>query len=273
MNCSPNTKVSSKCKSCFDKNDLLQIVSAFNKKNKKKNITIKTKNKTQIQLWNDLRKKLSSTCKKEVCWIDQDFLSSPIKQTLKEKFKPLYPPEWKKNKTAWLSTTDINEVMIQYEKLYKNFAFFGPVPVDCPNGIHCELTTLNPLKLKKNNIDIIGIIFNLDYHHQSGSHWVALVIDTTSSPYYIDFFDSYGEEPHRLIKKFMEDMDKKISKDTKTIQMYNNKRHQFGHSECGVYSMNYILQRLKGKTPADLTNNIIKDKVMNEMRKYLYRPD
>jgi hypothetical protein len=68
-------------------------------------------------------------------------------------------------------------------------------------------------------------------------------------------------------------MDKKISKDTKTIQMYNNKRHQFGHSECGVYSMNYILQRLKGKTPADLTNNIIKDKVMNEMRKYLYRPD
>ena len=54
-----------------------------------------------------------------------------------------------KNKYTWLSTTDINAVMKQYERMYDNFAFFGPVPVDCPNGITCELTYLNPLELKE----------------------------------------------------------------------------------------------------------------------------
>lgn len=270
MNCAPGVKVSSKCKSCFNKQDLLRIIKAYNKNNPTKKISIK--NKGQIQLWNDLRKALSSSCNKEVCWMDQNFIDRNTKNKLIEKFKPKFPEEWKKNKNAWLSTTDINEVMKQYEKLYKNFSFFGPVPVDCPNGIHCELSSLNPIELKKkNNINLIGIVFNLDYHYQSGSHWVALVLDTSKTPYYVDFFDSYGEEPHHLIKKFMDNMTSKIEKDGETVQIYNDKRHQYGHSECGVYSMNYILERLKGKTPSQLTKKIIKDSVMNEMRKYLYR--
>ncbi len=269
MNCAPDVKVSSKCKSCFNKNDLLKIIKSYNKKNPKDKISIKNKN--QVQLWNDIRKKLSSSCNKEICWLDQDFIKSN-KSSLIEKFKPKYPDEWKKNKHTWLSTTDINKVMIQYEKLYKNFSFFGPVPVDCPNGIHCELSNLDPIHLRKSkNINLIGIVFNLDYHYQSGSHWVALVIDTNKSPYYVDFFDSYGEEPHELIKKFMDKMTSKLEKENKTIQIYNDKRHQFGNSECGIYSMNYILERLKGKSPSQLTKKIIKDSVMNEMRKYLYR--
>jgi hypothetical protein len=270
MNCAPSVKISSKCKSCFNKQDLLRIIKAYNNKNPKHKIPIK--NKGQIQLWNDLRKALSSSCNKEVCWMDQDFVNRDTKKNLIEKFKPKFPIEWKKNKNAWLSTTDINEVMIQYEKLYKNFSFFGPVPVDCPNGIHCELSSLDPISLhRKNNINLIGIIFNLDYHYQSGSHWVALVIDTVASPYYVDFFDSYGEKPHHLITKFMDNMTTKLQKGGETIQIYNDKRHQFGHSECGIYSINYILERLKGKSPSELTKRIIKDSVMNEMRKYLYR--
>ena len=272
MNCSPDVKVSSKCKSCFSKNDLIKMIKLYNKKNPSKKIIIK--NKSQIQLWNILRKSLSSTCNKEVCWVDQNFIDMNTKSNLIKKFKPKFPEEWKKNKNTWLSTTDINEVMKQYERLYRNFSFFGPVPVDCPNGIHCELSSLDPIYLnKKNNINKIGIIFNLDYHYQSGSHWVALVIDTSKSPFCIDFFDSYGEEPHHLIKKFMDNMKTKLEKEKQTIQIYNDKRHQYGHSECGVYSMNYILERLKGKSPYQLTKKIIKDSIMNEMRKYLYRLD
>ena len=37
------------------------------------------------------------------------------------------------------------------------------------------------------------------------------------------------------------------------VKIYNDKRHQFGHSECGIYSIHYLLQRLKGKTPYDFT--------------------
>ena len=51
----------------------------------------------------------------------------------------------------------------------------------------------------------------------------------------------------------------------------NNKRHQYGGSECGVYSMNYIIERLKGKKHHNVTKRKIPDKLMNDMRKFLYR--
>ena len=268
MDCAPDVKKRcKKCKSCFDKNDLIKIVKAYNKKNPSKKIIIK--GKTHTQLWNAIRKALSKKCNKEVCWMEEDFLKG---SKLIERFKPKMPSEWKKNKYTWLSTTDINAVMKQYERMYDNFAFFGPVPVDCPNGITCELTYLNPLELRrKNNTTMIGIIFNLDYHYQSGSHWVALMIDMSKSPHYIDYFDSYGEEPHKLIKQFMNQMYDKIKSSDETLRIINDKRHQYGHSECGIYSINYLLERLKGRSPYDLTKYVIKDSVMNEMRKYLYR--
>jgi hypothetical protein len=270
MNCSPKIKKKcKKCKTCFDKSSLVKIAKAYNSQNKKKIII---DNRSSTSIWNQLRSAMAKDCENEWCWIDQDFVKKlGNKKILKETFIPKMPAEWKKNKYTWLTTTDINAVMKQYEDVYNNFSFFGPVPVDCPNGIHCELSNIDPLKLHKGGLTKIGIIFNLDYHYQSGSHWVALVIDTSSNPYSIDYFDSYGEKPHNLITKFMSQIENKINKGNKTIKIYNDKRHQHGHSECGVYSMNYILQRLKGRSPYELTKRIIKDSVMNEMRKYLYR--
>ena len=269
MDCAPNVKKSKKCKSCFEKNDLIKMIKAYNKKNSSKKIKIE--NKSHKQLWNSLRTALSKKCDKEICWLDEDFVRSN-KGRLLSRFKPKMPEDWKKNKHAWLSTTDINEVMKQYERKYDHFAFFGPVPVDCPNGISCPLTTLDPLKLRNNKgITMIGIIYNLDYHYESGSHWVAMMIDLSRTPHYIDYFDSYGEEPHELIRKFMNQMHSKIKSSGPVIKIVNDKRHQYGHSECGVYSINYLLERLKGRTPYDLTKDKIKDKVMNEMRRYLYR--
>ena len=40
-----------------------------------------------------------------------------------------------------------------------------------------ELCTLNLNSVKKRNKKRIGIVFNLDKHNESGSHWVAMFID------------------------------------------------------------------------------------------------
>ena len=53
---------------------------------------------------------------------------------------------------------------------------------------------------------------------------------------------------------------------------YNKKRHQYGGSECGVYSMNFIIESLKGKTIADIQKEKITDNHVNLLRNYLYRP-
>ena len=52
------------------------------------------------------------------------------------------------------------------------------------------------------NINIYKDIFNLDYSWMAGSHWVALYVDMNRSKD-ICFFDSYGSNPPKEIKKLI----------------------------------------------------------------------
>ena len=58
----------------------------------------------------------------------------------------------------------------------------------------------------------------------------------------------------------------------KHIYEYNKKRHQYGGSECGMYSMNFLIESLKGKSLMDIENKAITDREVNLLRNYLYRP-
>ena len=258
---------------CYSKSSLETIAKEYNKKFPNNRIVISGKGKAE--LWRELRKKLSNQCNQEWCWIDQNFMSrTKAKQIAKEAFRPKMPDSWKKNKYAWLATDDINSVMEQYEEEYPNFIFMGAVPIDCQTLSFCQLYNFDVVKLYRNGIKRIGVIFNLDYHYQGGSHWVAVFIDLDK---YCDvtYYDSYGKPPPKLISNFMEniinDCQQIKSLRNKVKTDYNKKRHQYGYSECGIYSQNYLIQRLKGKSLKEATEKKIPDKLMNEMRKYLYR--
>ena len=238
--CAPGVK--DKHSSCYSKENLVLMIKEYNKKHPKNKITIGKK--TKPQLLKELRNKLSNKCNTEWCWIDQDFLNKNKAQKIaKETFRPKMPEHWKKNKYAWLATDDIEVVMDQYEDLYPDFIFLGAVPVDCPKLSFCQLYKLDVQKLYKNGIRKIGIVFNLDYHYQSGSHWVAVFVDLDKHKD-ITYYDSYGEKPPALIDNFMNDIYHKASNirglNNKLKIDYNKKRHQYGFSECGIYSQNYI---------------------------------
>ena len=102
---------------------------------------------------------------------------------LKKSFKPIKPKSWNSNKFEWLSTTDIENVIKQYENEYPNFRFIGAVPIDFDStyGVgQCIVNELCKINLKKMllaKIFQIGIVFNLDKHDQDGSHWVSMFID------------------------------------------------------------------------------------------------
>ena len=53
---------------------------------------------------------------------------------------------------------------------------------------------------------------------------------------------------------------------------WNKKKHQFGGSECGVYSMNFIIESIKGNKLPDIENKKISDYSVNVLRNYFYRP-
>ena len=205
-------------------------------------------------------------CNNEVCWINSSFIKKMNNDDISNyTFKPKGP----KGKYDWLSTTDIEDAMFQYEEKYKDFKFLGAVPYD-----FAELSDLLPYNLKvKNLIDEgknrIGMVINLDPHYKSGSHWVSFYTNLKKRQVY--FFDSYGSKPgkniSRFVKKFYHNMKGggKYSDDDLDIR-YNKIRHQFNNSECGVYSMNFIIRLLGDETFDNITNNITKDADMNACR-------
>ena len=52
---------------------------------------------------------------------------------------------------------------------------------------------------------------------------------------------------------------------------YNQNRHQYKNSECGVYSLNFIIKLLEGKSFDELTKIKISDDEINKQRDILFR--
>ncbi len=268
--------IKKKSKSCYSKESLIKIADAFSRKYPDKKII--TTGKTPMQIWNEIRNRLSGVCANdEYCWKQQDFVKK-LRNTEIElyTFKPRFPKEWIKNKYTWLNTYDILYVMKQYEKMNPDFMFNGVIPSDCPTKITCELSNLDIKKMIGSGIKKYGVVYNLDTSEQSGSHWTALYVehDPKTKKAEIDFYDSYGSKPIPLIKKFIIDLKSKYEKvGFKPFLVYNDKRHQYGGSECGLYSMNFILERLHGGSMYDISKRDIPDKDMTYLRKVLYYLD
>jgi len=255
---------------CYSKGSLIKIAREWNKTNPR-DIPIKIEDQPKKSLWTQIQQKMSKSCgKDEHCWKKQEFVKK-MKDTEIElyTFKPTYPKSWISNKYTWLNTYDIYYVMKQYEKTYDDFMFLGPIPSDCPTKIHCELTNLDLIKLKNHGINKVGIIYNLDTSSQSGSHWVAVYIDNKNNE--INYYDSYGSMTIPLINQFIKKLvEKYYTHNIKPTVIYNDKRHQYAGSECGMYSMNFILERMHGTTMYDITKMTIPDEKMNYLRKLLY---
>lgn len=274
--CSPDKSGSDG--TCYSKDDLLLLINLYNRKNK--NNTIVVKNKSKKQLWKALNEKLKSECNQEWCWLEQNFVPDPYAKVLKnETFRPEKPKGWKRNPYMWLNTIDIRNVMKQYEKKYPSFVFIGPVPSDCPSGITCALSNFKvDVLVNKLNKTKLGVIFNLDPHNKPGSHWVGMFSDFNEPS--ISYFDSVGLPPPKSIKNFLTNLKSSIEtywlKDKQkkvNVPIYvNETQFQFGSSECGVFSMFFIIDHLRGKGVEVQKPHKVTDKKMNQLRKVYYRP-
>ena len=222
-----------------------------------------------------------------------------VNEMIKYAFKPNKPngEKYKVNKKtgeviddAWLSTVDIRNIIKQFEILFKDeFIFKGPVPIDtykctlnnkqwCSSLLIQEVTSIDIGKFNKDGIKCIGIVFNLDDHTENGSHWVSLFIDIKNEA--IDYFDS--AKKHKSVKDIPSDILKYIKyiqqlgekENIKFKIRYNKINHQKKNSECGMYSIYFIVKRVLGEDYNNLVNNknkIITDLQMNKLRKLLYK--
>lgn len=253
--CAPGNQ--EKCShTCFRKEHLINMAKIL----KKKGYKIKTTG-TKHQLWDNIKKVLGKKCD-DMCMLKK------MNMNENEIFKPKMPNSWKNNMNEWLSTTDINKVMKQYENIHKDFIYFGALPSDCPTSFYCSLSNLNLQKLLNNGINKIGIIYNLDPHDKPGSHWVGMFIDNKNKE--IDYYDSYGDDIEtRTIKRFKNKLMKQMGRGS--VYKYNYKRHQYKNSECGIYSINFILNRLKGWSMDKIIKKTPRDDEIQKLRSKFYR--
>ena len=278
--------------SCFTLEDLKKISIAFNihldngkVKGSKINIT-DNKKKLLKQLTKNLDK-----CKDQICWLKQDFINEMNDKYILNTFRPDGP----EGKFEWLNTLHINDVMSQYEDKYNDFKFFGAVPIDFDDLPFVGIREINYDDLYNSGTKKIGFVFNLDEHWQSGSHWVALFSDLDKNQIY--FFDSYGLRPEKRIRKLVERIskwcysknfcknecselnlsDSYMNKDyknrieSKLNVEYNHNRHQYKNSECGVYSLNFILRLLNGESFKNITENGLLDDDVNKCRDIYFK--
>jgi hypothetical protein len=286
--------------SCFTKDLLVKIISLYNN-NYADQIQVGN-GANKRDLWEAIQSKMYKRCgNDETCWIEQGFLKK-VQPDLEQYFKPLAPL----GRYQWLSTDDIDNVMRQYADKYKDFKFAGPLPMDFMSLRDKDSIYLQQLDLNREaskGYRNIGIIFNMDPSTESGSHWVSLNIDLNKkeihyfdsygnksnedNQYRLPYYDSYGEYhrekkisiPNEIQKFVFQTMKRMVGSNTGNTEngmkmpytlRINSIQHQYANSECGIYSMLFLLKS-RSSSFDQITQDIITDEVANQARNTLFR--
>ena len=269
MYCSPSHHKYSKKGTCFSQHELDEIRKEINEI-EKKDIISKRAPKKQIDMY------FKNVCKdNEYCWLEH--LSYQTRRKLEIAFRPKKPNSWYSNPRTWLSNYDIDKVMAQYELLYTDFKFLGVHPLDfatkengyCIGKNMCTFDIRNLGKKKQ-----FALVINLDYHNESGSHWVAIYCSLypRKPNFGIYFYDSTGNPPLKEIEKFMSIIKENVIRDFKPSTAskfhveYNRTQHQFKNTECGMFCMVFLTQCLKNIEFNDIGNRMKNDDDINKIR-------
>lgn len=123
-------------------------------------------------------------------------------------------------------TNEEIEAFISCLKLPSDFEFLGVFPAD--------IKLILP-RVKK----YYGVILNTHPKTKRGEHWVGIFINTVTK--HIEYYDSYGKLPNKLITQF-------INSFSGYTVIYNTTVHQKGKTACGLYAIRFIILKAL-KTP------------------------
>lgn len=233
--------------------------------------------KSPVSLRKSLEMHLNVNPGNELSFVNALPLNDSEKDYLRSTYlRPAQPPKWRDDPDMWLDSTNIENVMKQYEDAYPSFEFMGPFPIDfaAPDPYkksstqQCLIKEICELRVKdaiRNGTKYIGIVYNLDPHFKDGSHWVANFIDIPAHKCY--YFDSYGYEPPKQVSRFMKWL---TTQDPQMKLSYNAHRFQHKDSECGMYSLYFIIRMLMGDDFKPFCRREPPDSTMLDLRDWLF---
>jgi len=278
LQCSPKDKNKINKFSCYTDETLIKLRDLWNERHPDN--LIKTNNTQEIH--KKLANNLSNVCNKESCWLKQKFTNHKLDDQFSDSFAPESPDEWKKNPNEWLTSSDIINVMKQYEKAYKCFDFIGPSPIDFDTKkmfgecVWDELCNFNLAEQIKDGKTKIGMIFNTHPHTKPGEHWLSMFINIKKGK--IFFFDSVGnkipEQIMALVNRIIEQGNNLNPKINFIFDQNYPVEHQYENTECGIYSLYFIIHMLEDKiTEHYLKTHILRDEYIEKFRKIYFNDD
>lgn len=275
LNCSPKPKDQLNQYSCYSDNSILKLRNKWNARHPDSKIT----SRSPKEIHQQLTKLMKNVCNNEACWLNQSGAFGHINtdSELTESFAPMSPPEWKNNPNEWLSSVDIMNVMKQYEKAYPCFDFMGPSPINFDTKklhgecVWNELCNFNLQRQIEKGKTKIGIIFNTDKDTGPGQHWISMFINIKKKM--IFFFDSVGEPAPKQIMVLVKRIQEQGNALGMEFKFDSNEgiEHQYGNTECGIYSIYFIVHMLEDKmTEEYIKTHILDDKYMEKFRKVYF---
>jgi hypothetical protein len=259
---------------CYSEDDLRTMINRYNEAPRSKKIQVTPQDSSNV-LWHMLDEQFNTACDTEYCWLRKlNLQKAGIKA-----FRPRAPEG---GATAWLSTLDIKNVLTQYMDAYPEFLALGAVPMDFCN-LNTAVCGLNLKEQKRAGKTKIGIVFNTDPSTRGGQHWICMYIDISAKEpkeWSVNYFDSYGMAPlAQEIKTFLE----KLRQQVPGIKFEMNcsdvsgmctrsVRQQKKNTECGVYCIDFITERLTGTSWSDLLAKNNSDEVVQRKREIFFRP-
>jgi hypothetical protein len=277
VNCSPKPDKSMNQYSCYTERSILKLREKWNARHPDNQIVTRSPKEVHKTLSNLLK----NACSNEACWLKQSgaFGTIPKDSDLTESFAPESPAEWNKNPNEWLSSVDIMKVMKQYEKAYHCFEFIGPTPInfdtkklhgECVWNELCHFNLKEQINKGKTKI---GIIFNTDKDTGPGQHWISMFINLKKNT--IFFFDSVGDPAPKEVMVLVKRIQEQGNQLGIHLKYDSNEgiEHQYGNTECGVYSLYFIVHMLEDKiTKEYLKTHILKDKYIEQFRRIYFNP-
>jgi hypothetical protein len=163
-------------------------------------------------------------------------------------FKPLLARPCEEFESTWLGADQINDLMLQKTCMKRSFGFLG---VFAPTEKQTENMVDRLRKMKKvrylKPYKYYGVILNTS--SDQGMHWVSVLWMPFSKRY--EYFDSLNEPPPIAIKTQVDVVNHAMAslygfkvEEWKTPNGVTTQKHQQGTTQCGMYCIWFILQRV-----------------------------
>lgn len=224
-------------------------------------ISIKMAEKYKRYLIVELSKKMGND---QTEWINSEAVQFLDNESIELLKNDVFRPKGPDMQYEWMDSIRLTKVMKQYEKLFLSFKYLDTLPIDFDKyGDYFNAQTM--AKYIEKGKYKFAMIVNTQTYAEGGEHWFCIFINIRKGE--LCFIDSVGNRPMPEIVDFLEKIKNLLLENGITVTIkYNKTQHQRKNSECGIYSMYFVLGLLNDIDFDILTSTIISDEEVNKLR-------